>query len=105
MTEQFQPQAGRDARDLERDTRAELYSALGDALVREGVALVALAVVLLVLDPRVRLWVQAKVTWVRRSAAARRAAADQEVARFRQEIADFEHQAERGRDGGCGCGQ
>lgn len=109
MSEQAEtPQAERDVRELERDSRAVLTDAVTDALVREGIALLALAVVLLALDPRVRIWIQGRIRQLRwQLGDARKAAEEHAVAVLRKDISDFEHASKKasGQDGGCGCGQ
>lgn len=103
MTEQQQQE--RD--DQPHGARDTVREAMADALAREVVGLVALGVALLVLDPRVRLWVRTligRVRWQVRDAA--KAAEEHAVAKLRRDISEFEHGSNTvpPKDGGCGCG-
>jgi len=76
--------------------------AMADALVREAVGLIVLAGVLLVMDPRFRIWIRGELAWLWKLGRRDRAAEDHAVSVFMRDISDFEHQAAKG-DGGCGC--
>ena len=90
--------------EQQRETRDVITEALGDALVREAIGLIAVAVVLLAMDQRFRIWLRGELAWLR--GLGRRpgkAAEDEAVARLQRDISEFEHKTARGRDGGCGC--
>jgi hypothetical protein len=68
--------------------------AMADALVREAVGLVVLAVVLLVMDERFRIWARGVIGRVRWTAGgARKAAEEHAVSTLMRDISDFEHGA------------
>jgi hypothetical protein len=86
----------------ETGTRKVVSDAMADALAREAVGLAALALILVAMDPRIRMW----ITGVARRAgrwfrAAPRPDVEHAVAKLRADISDYEHAQKR--DGGCGC--
>jgi hypothetical protein len=76
--------------------------AMADALVREAVGLVVLAVVLLVMDERFRIWARGQLASLWKLGRRDKSAEEKAVAVFRRQLSDYEHQAASG-DGGCGC--
>jgi hypothetical protein len=98
MSEQAQEERAADQAVSGRD---RVLDAMGDALAREAVGLAVLVVIVLAMDPRVRIWLGAAARRLFRGAAdARRVAEDHAVAELRKDIADYEHAP---KDGGCGC--
>ncbi len=97
--------------DSEQDTnspqiesaQAAARAALAETIVRETVGLMAVAIVLLAMDQRFRIWLRGEIAWISNLGRRSRHAQDQEVARFRKDISDYEHEAAR-KDRGCGCG-
>ena len=60
-------------------------------LMREALSVAALAVVMLLLHPRVNMWVPQQVWRLRKLAGRREAAEEQAVAELRRDISRFEH--------------
>jgi hypothetical protein len=86
----------------ETGTRKVVSDAMADALAREAVGLAALALILLAMDPRVRIWLTAAGRRLARMLrGAPRPDIETAVAKLRADISDYEHAQKR--DGGCGC--
>lgn len=80
-----------------RDTAQQLQL----MLIREGVSLLAMAVMLAALHPRVQLWARQKAWQLRQRRGRAAARADAAVAELYRDLSAIEHSA-RNR-GGCGC--
>jgi hypothetical protein len=95
------PPAGRDS----------LWDIAGDQLVREAVGTLVILAVVWYLELGGRTQVRALIGHIRRRLAARAGRIDAEVARFRAQVTEWDHQQRqqpsprpRPEDGGCGCG-
>ena len=72
-------------------TPQEKQDELQMMLAREAVSLAALAVLLVLLNPRVNIWVRQQVWRLRKMAGRQAEAEEKAVAELRRDISRFEH--------------